>query len=429
MRLVPADPRFALATDAGRLGPRFAAALGHAGGDADFRRLTINRVLPDGSGGFVLQMRAPTAHGDFQIGALLPADADARPEWAADGAKGRVWLADPGLALALFPHDPALKHLPELLGEDWRLALAAALGHAGDSAIAAAATPAEVLGYRLGKRCVLRISLATPDRAAGAPATAVVKVVRPRRLDGLVRAHGGLAAANPGAAAFKLPRVLHVDAARGALAMQDVPGRTLHALTGSADLPRNYAIAGCALREFHARPVGDEKPRTRADELLLLQPWVDLARTLFPSLGDGASRLLDELAATGGSAYEDAPPALLHRDFYDKQVLAAPEGLTLLDLDTATPGDAALDVGNFLAHVRLRQLQTPQHARSLAAAGNAFLEAYGADRGLQARVSWWRAAATLRLAALYSLRPRWRALPTRLLEDAETCLRLPERML
>ena len=36
---------------------------------------------------------------------------------------------------------------------------------------------------------------------------------------------------------------------------------------------------------------------------------------------------------------------------------------------------------------------------------------------------------TLRLAALYALRPRWRALTPQLLEEVETCLRQPERML
>lgn len=432
MIMSPSDPRFALATDAARLAPRLASALGDSCADARWDRLSVTRVLVDGEGGFRLQMSVPSTGGEErQLGALLPARADAKPDWAADGVPGRAWLPDPGLAVAAFPHDPELAHVGTLLGAGWRLALAGILGHdtRDASVVAAAAQRPAVLGYRLGKRCVFRLALAAAPGRDGAPATAVVKVVRPRRVAALARSHVAHATAAPGSAAFALPRVLHVDEKLGALVMQDMPGRTLHELAGTEGLARLYGIAGCALREFHSRPAGGTAPRASTDEMALLAPWVDLEAGLYPALADRAHRLLGELAASAGRLADQAEPVLLHRDFYDKQVIAAPGGLALLDLDTATPGDAALDLGNFLAHVRLRQLQSPQHARSLAAAGNAFQEAYGPDRALLARTSWWRAAATLRLSALYSLRPRWRALSPRLLEEAETCLRMPERML
>lgn len=432
MIMSPSDPRFALATDAARLAPRLATALGASFAHVRWDRLSVTRVLADGEGGFRLQMSVPSADGgERQLGAVLPASADAKPDWAADDTPGRAWLPDPGLAVAAFPHDPELRHIGTLLGAGWRLALAGHLGHdtSDPAVVAAAARRPAVLGYRLGKRCVIRLTLAPATGQKGAPASAVVKVVRPRRVVALARSHVAHVTAAPGSAAFALPRVLHVDETLGALVMQDIPGRTLHEQAGTEGLARLYGIAGCALREFHSRPVGDAVPRTSTDEMALLAPWVDLEAGLFPALADQAHRLLGDLAASAGRLADQAEPVLLHRDFYDKQVIAAPGGLTLLDLDTTTPGDAALDLGNFLAHVRLRQLQAPQHARSLAAAGNAFQEAYGPDRALLARTSWWRAAATLRLSALYSLRPRWRALSPRLLEEAETCLRTPERML
>jgi aminoglycoside/choline kinase family phosphotransferase len=331
----------------------------------------------------------------------------------------------------VFPHDPALTRLGAVLSESWRREVAAAVGHdpAGPAVSAAAGARPRVLGYRLLKRCVVRLVLAGESGTSGAPATVVVKVVRPRRLANLVDAHRSFAALNPGTAAFALPRVLHVDEARGALVMQDVPGHTLHELIGTAGLARVFAVAGCALREFHGRPLGAATPRTAGDELTMLATWVDLAATTFPALGDSPRQCLDRLSTSVDRLAGAPAPVLLHRDFYDKQVLAGNDHLTLLDLDTATAGDAALDLGNFLAHVRLRQLQMPQHARSLASAGNAFQEAYGSHHELLNRISWWRAAATLRLAALYALRPRWRALTPQLLEEVETCLRQPERML
>jgi hypothetical protein len=309
--------------------------------------------------------------------------------------------------------------------------VAGKLGHdPADTRIAGSGHPTfQVLGYRLRKRCVMRLTLAARPAPNGAPATVVVKLVRPRRVAELAAAHRAIGTPNPGAAAFAVPGVLHVDNAHGALVMQDVPGRTLHSLIGTAGLPRLYAITGCAVREFHRRPVNGASYRTSADEISQLVLWSRMVADMFPTLGGAPGRVLESLQATCNRLEPAPAPVLLHRDFYDKQVLSNHGTLTLLDLDTATAGDAALDIGNFLAHVRLRQMQLPQHTNTLAAAGNAFQEAYGPHHDLLARISWWRAAATLRLAALYALRPRWRSLTPKLLEEAETCLRQPERML
>jgi tRNA A-37 threonylcarbamoyl transferase component Bud32 len=432
MRMIPADSRFAAATDAASLAPALAMALQQACPGVDWARLTVVRVLPDSGGGFVIQYAAPGADGnDQQLGALLPDPGSPVPDWAIDGRPGRTWLPNPGLAVVAFPHDPDLGNAPALLTESWRRSLAAALGHDPDGAdvTALAGSVPGVLGYRLRKRCVLRVALATRPADNGAPASVVVKALRPRRLAALTGAHADFAAPNPGAAAFALPRVLHVDEAHGAVVMEDIRGRTLHAMAGTAGLSRTYAVAGCALREFHRRPTGTGAPRTATDELAHLAGWTRLVGELFPAMADEQARLLDRLADAGNRLHAAPAPVLVHRDFYDKQVIADADRLTLLDLDTATAGDAALDLGNFLAHVRLRQLQSPQHAHALAAAGNAFQEAYGTDHELLTRTSWWRAATTLRLAALYALRPRWRSLSPQLLEEVETCLRLPERML
>lgn len=427
MQLIPADPRFALATDAARLAPRLEAALGVTGRDADWSRLAVVRVLPDADG-FVIQYAVPRdGRDDMQVGAHLAAAGAAIPGWAVDSTRGRAWLSDPGLAVAAFPHDPVLGATADLLDNGWRRELAARLG--GDDADVPSTMP-RVLGYRLGKRCVVRLDLAAGEGPGGAPRTVVAKAVRPRRAAAIAAAHGRFAIPAPGATAFALPRLLYVDERRGILVMEDAAGTTLHEQTGAAGLAGTYAAAGSALREFHSRPAPEDlDQRSVADELGQLRAWVAIAAALFPALGGAWGRGFEQLAA-GADRLGGAPhPTLLHRDFYDKQVLATPGRLTLLDLDTLTVGDSALDLGNFLAHVRLRQLQAPRHARALAAAGNAFQDAYGTHNELLPRLSWWRAAATLRLSALYALRPRWRSLVPQLLEEVETCLRLPERIL
>ena len=78
----------------------------------------------------------------------------------------------------------------------------------------------------------------------------------------------------------------------------------------------------------------------------------------------------------------------------------------LTDFDTLCTGDPALDVGNFLAHLRLSDLQSGGDTRTLAVA---FLDAYGAavTGDFAIRTEAYQRAALLRLACLYSLSTRW----------------------
>jgi Ser/Thr protein kinase RdoA (MazF antagonist) len=64
----------------------------------------------------------------------------------------------------------------------------------------------------------------------------------------------------------------------------------------------------------------------------------------------------------------------VHRDFYYDQVLADGSALALLDLDDAAMSEPAVDVSNFLAHLRLLALEEPLCADTVAVAADAFRE-------------------------------------------------------
>jgi hypothetical protein len=86
----------------------------------------------------------------------------------------------------------------------------------------------------------------------------------------------------------------------------------------------------------------------------------------------------------------------------------------LLDLDTAA-SDGEIDVANFCAHLVLRALQSPSSAWDPILLGEAFVEAYRTRRAIaRPLLDWYRGSALLRLACLYALRPRWRALAPQL---------------
>lgn len=121
---------------------------------------------------------------------------------------------------------------------------------------------------------------------------------------------------------------------------------------------------------------------------------------------------------------------VLHRDLHDKQVLLRDDGrLAVIDVDTLAVGECALDVANVLAHLDLRVAQgllSPAHAR---ASRTGFLAGLGEATDSDAEDPAWEhpesgrleaylAATRLRLAAVYSFRPRWRSVAATLLEQS-----------
>jgi hypothetical protein len=198
--------------------------------------------------------------------------------------------------------------------------------------------------------------------------------------------------------------------------VEGLDGMSFHDLVDSGTQPIEEAAAAArALGVFHGIDcVVPDRPYTIRDEEELVREWVAFTRELFPALRpalDVCTRMLTETTL---------PPseqrAVLHRDFYDKQILCrSGRPPALIDLDTAAWGDHELDVANFSAHLALRAIQ---HGRreDYRALDAAFLGAYPMRLEV-ARLDWYRRAALTRLACNYALRPRWRKIVPRLLES------------
>ncbi|VAX39670.1 hypothetical protein MNBD_PLANCTO03-2169, partial [hydrothermal vent metagenome] len=111
-----------------------------------------------------------------------------------------------------------------------------------------------------------------------------------------------------------------------------------------------------------------------------------------------------------------AETTVIHRDFYDKQlVIDNCDRPGLLDFDTLSTGEPALDLANMLGHLELRVLQGLCSHTTAAEAARAFLDGYAADEATQARTRAYLDATRLRLAILYAFWPKWAALSPRLL--------------
>jgi aminoglycoside phosphotransferase (APT) family kinase protein len=195
--------------------------------------------------------------------------------------------------------------------------------------------------------------------------------------------------------------------------MEDVPGILLAELDESGREPAVEA-AGRALAKLHRCPLEVPGRYSAKEEVELLEGWGAVVSQVHPGMKAAFAEAFAEVrdALEGCRSVE---PTLVHRDFYEKQVLVDGTQAILIDFDTLCLADPAIDVGNFLAHLRLAGLQ---HLGRVKRLEEAFLAAYRPmpSQDLQARVRAYTMSSLLRLACLYSLWPQWSHLAEPLLE-------------
>jgi aminoglycoside phosphotransferase (APT) family kinase protein len=312
--------------------------------------------------------------------------------------------------------------LVELFPADWRLpALGRAMGENGLRAQAA-----RVLRYRPHRRCVLL-------RGSGADRL-IAKVYAPGAGAGDAYRRQRAIGAEARARGFVVPRPLALEADRQVFVMERVPGSSLKQLLGrvgsGGEGARLARAAGGALAGFHAVSVETAESRSLDDELMRVQKPLPGVRLVAPELADRADVVLERVI----SAAEQTPPAgapvLVHCDYKPSQLLFNRRQVAVVDLDRACRGDAALDVGNFLAQFRKEALLTGNG--SLRRLTSPFLDEYSrrtGRAGVAERARVFEVLALVRMAvrrfrmepAAYARDPS-RSLPVVLLDEAAACL-------
>lgn len=269
---------------------------------------------------------------------------------------------------------------------------------------------AEILGHRLGKRCTarLRYTLVEPETEEKHQDSLVIKLYKARTNRGRqvfdAMRHlreRGFGEKSP----IRIPTPVAYFDDWKALLMEDVHAAPLTELKG-IDLVTGIAAAGLALAKLHSTPLAVSDRHTVDDEIGLLHRWVSLVVAVHPDLAPAATEGLVRVSKELEHC-RHFTPTLVHRDFYEKQVLRDDHNTILIDFDTLCLSDPALDVGNFLAHLELNRLQGIVEVDG---ADLAFAEGYGNRQttDFHARVTAYTRSALLRLACLYSFWPRWR---------------------
>ena len=335
-------------------------------------RLRVRRAWADDGRGLPLELADETSRAPLRAGRLDP-------------ATGEVTVFETGT-------DPRLPGLARVLA-----------AHPG----------AVVVSHRPGKRAVVR----TRDDHG---AVRFVKIVRPGRAARLLEA---ITRAEDFAGPFRTAPVLAAD--EDTVTFAELPGRLLHDGLPLADgtwqrawreTLEAWSAAVDASRSRPAAATGGEGAEPApgqvhgpAAEAAVLSTWCERAGAVDPAgartRGRAVAAAQRELARLGDVTH----PALIHRDLHDKQILwCEGEAPALLDVDTATLGDPALDAGNLRAHAAWRELQGLWSAEQAAVVRQEIDRAAAASDLRPEALAAYESATIARLACVYAFRPQWR---------------------
>lgn len=287
------------------------------------------------------------------------------------------------------PQSPRVLLLPELgvlfrpAGFDERIGALSALADAPPDlaeAFEAAGVDAKagftLVAHRLGKRAVLR---ADAGAAAARSRARMLKAYKSRsdsaarsaEVQNNVALHFARACGE-----VNVPAVTGVLPAMACFVMEEAHGRSLATLA-PAERPRAMGHAGQAAAHLHSAALDGLEGYGVADEIALLEAWVQFVAGVSAAQGAVFHGALDRVKQSLAET-EVCAACPIHRDFHERQVLWRDGSATLLDFDTVRLGDPAQDVGNFLAHLRFAELVDGFDASETKAS---FLEGYHGASG------------------------------------------------
>jgi hypothetical protein len=267
--------------------------------------------------------------------------------------------------------------------------------------------------HRLGKRAVLLVE----GTSVSGNSHRIYARLRPTTyatgLDAYQK-HASIAQHLQGAATVRIPTDLYFDVAWGAGFFEELPGVTPQFAGLEADATGR--LAGQALAEWRALAPPSSRSWSADDELQGLNSWAvrlkEYLPDMLPAFLFAFHKVSNQLAALPA-----VKPSPCHRDFHEGQLLVHHDRCGILDFDTWCNADPALDIGNFLAHIRLWEMRTCTDAKQFESAFVTTASA-GQSAGFCKRVATWKCVALLRLAAIYAFTSEPDSIVRGLLDEA-----------
>jgi hypothetical protein len=305
-----------------------------------------------------------------------------------------------------FPDDFRMPHLKAAVKVDQaRQHLQSHLGNNGSKWTGFNIKTARLRGYWPGKRCQIEYQGNHPDRVLS---NFYAKIYREQNGEKMISIYDSLRKAGfNGENGINTPQPIAYCQRLHALLMESSSGRSMSEVIDSPAGPEIISHSGVLIARFHKTKLFfPNPPHLVEEEIELVEGWRAVLSLLFKKEPDLIKSLLEKL--TNLSFLARTPVASSHRDFHDNQLLFDGKVLTILDLDTACLAPKELDVGNFLSHLILRSIQNQADLKKYGELEHIFIHSYREEGGNldDAAVSWYKAAALLRLACLYRIQPK-----------------------
>ena len=211
--------------------------------------------------------------------------------------------------------------------------------------------------------------------------------------------------------------------ALGLTLQEEIRGERLGGFASDIRFTKRARQTGRMLAAMHGLSLPLTTRRRPEDEAHVVLRWAGVLAAVRPDLGPRVERLRDRLVAM--LLAETRMSAPVHGDFHHTNILVQDDRVAIIDLDEMAFGDPMMDVGRFLASLRIPSLRAFGKASGLEKAGEAFLLEYRARSGADMERARLFEAASLMTAAASSFRiqrPSWA-------EEIEVLLRESERVL
>lgn len=216
------------------------------------------------------------------------------------------------------------------------------------------------------------------------------------------------------------------------LAFEWLPGRLLSEsiLDPEPDLEAVAAV-GAALAELHAQNVEGLTCLTREEEMSGILSSAREVGMICPRLAEQADGLARRITAR--LAQEPVVYRPIHGDFHARQVLTAPDSVTVLDVDRALYADPRVDLCLFIAHLEREVIRGNLSPSRVEPLKRAFLEGYqhATHDPAPALIELYVAAEVLRLSPRFFryFEPAWLEKIEASLERVEAILQMiPSRL-
>jgi len=207
-----------------------------------------------------------------------------------------------------------------------------------------------------------------------------------------------------------------------------INGSRLGDLAGSNTFIKPVRQTASGIAAVHGAAMPLTSDRTIDKELKSIRRWSKILAKIRPAEADRVERLYEGVAASLAARLRMKGP--VHGDFHLANVLAHDDTITLIDMDQLAFGDPLVDVGRFLAALRISALRVHGKQDGLATAGEAFLEQYlkrtGADES-RARLFEAASLITSAVSSFRMQRPDWQESADTILAEAEQAFSLSRR--